>query len=231
VWRIADLWAELMGGLGYARFGAQGGDFGAGVSTALGLEHAARTIGLHLNYIPGSYQPPPEALEAPPLAPEEKRFLEEADAWVSSEGGYSHVQRTKPLSLAYGMHDSPVGLAAWLAEKFHGWSGSGLERRITKDVLLTHITLYWLTETFYSSTRLYVEGRRAPMHFPKGARVRVPCGIAHFPQEAPFPPRSWVERGYDVARWTEMPRGGHFAALEEPELLAEDIRAFFRPLR
>lgn len=231
LFRIADLWARLMAGLGYPRFAAQGGDFGAGVSTCLGLAYPERLVGIHLNYIPGTYRPhlTPDAV----LAEEERRFLEDADRWYEAEGGYSHIQKTKPQTLAYGLNDSPAGLAAWIVEKLRGWSdcGGDVERCFTRDEMLTHVTLYWVTETFHSSTRLYAEGRRAPLHFREGEVVRVPCGVAFFPGEEPFPPRRWIERGYRVARWTDMPRGGHFAAMEEPELLARDLRDFFRPLR
>ena len=229
LFRIADLWAELMAGLGYARFGAQGGDFGAGVSTALGLRHPDRLVGLHLNYIPGSYQP----AEAGNLTAEERQFRQEVDDWYALEGGYAHVQRTRPQTLALGLNDSPAGLAAWIVEKFRDWGdcGGDVERRFSRYELLTNVTLYWMTQTIASSMRLYLEVRKAPLHFQPSQSVRAPCGIARFPKEAPFPPRSWVERGYDVRRWTTMPSGGHFAALEEPALLAEDIRAFFRPLR
>ena len=232
VWRMADLWAELMTGLGYERFGAQGGDFGAGVTTILGLNHPARLRGIHLNYIPGSYQPDISAPSAE-LTEEERQFLREADEWYQLEGGYSHQQRTKPQTIAYGLNDSPVALVAWIVEKFQGWSDCAgeVERRFTKDELLTNVMIYWVTQTIGSSMRLYYEVRQAPLHFQPGQFVSVPCGIAHFPLEAPFPPRGWIERGYNVRHWTDMPRGGHFAAMEEPQLLAEDIRAFFRPLR
>jgi pimeloyl-ACP methyl ester carboxylesterase len=230
--RIAGLWARLMEGIGYRRFGAQGGDWGASVATWLGFTHPENVIGLHLNYIPGSYKPyvGPGARE---LSEWEREFLEEQEGWGQSEGGYGHVQGTKPQTLAYGLNDSPAGLAAWIVEKFRGWGDCGGEvgRRFTKDELLTNVMIYWITETIGSSVRLYRESRTRPLHFKEGERVNVPCGVARFPKEAPFPPRDWVERCYDVRRWTEMPSGGHFAAMEEPELLTEDIRAFFRPLR
>ena len=227
---IAQLWTELMSELGYARFAAQGGDIGASVSTILGLRHAPRMIGIHLNYIPGSYRPD---LAGRPIEPAEEEFLRTAGRWAEEKGAYSHMQRTYPQTAAYGLNDSPAGLAAWILEKFRDWSDCEGDpyRRFTRDELLGNVTLYWMTETISSSFRLYYEGRLAPLHFAEGERVRVPCGIAHFPKEAPFPPRQWVERGYDVRRWTEMPRGGHFAAAEEPELLAEDLRGFFRGLR
>jgi pimeloyl-ACP methyl ester carboxylesterase len=230
--RIAGLWAELMQGLGYRRFGAQGGDWGSSVATCLGLAHPEHVVGIHLNYIPGSYSPY-LGPEAPALTEAEQAFLQARDAWVQTEGGYSQIQRTRPQTLAYGLNDSPVGLAAWIVEKFRAWSdcGGDVERRFTKDELLTNITIYWVTQTIASSARLYYEGRARPLRFQQGQRVQPPCGVARFAFEAPMPPREWVQRSYNLQRWAELPRGGHFAGLEEPELLAEDIRAFFRPLR
>lgn len=232
VFRIADLWRQLMEGLGYSSFGAQGGDWGASVSTCLGLKYPQQIIGLHLNYIPGSFKPYFDA-SSPELSSEERSFLEEQSRWVEAEGGYGQVQRTKPQTLAYGLNDSPLGLAAWIVEKFRDWSDCDgeVERRFTKDELLTNVMIYWLSESIGSSMRLYYEGRLRPLNFKQGERVDPPCGIVKFIKEAPFPPREWVERGYNVQRWTEIPTGGHFAALEEPELLVKDIRAFFGPLR
>ena len=228
--RIAALWTSLMDGLGLPGFGLQGGDWGASVATRLALADPERVVGLHLNYVPGSYAPD---LSAHPLSPAEETFRREQQEWLDLEGGYGHIQGTRPQSLACALNDSPAGLAAWIVEKFRGWSDcdGDVERRFTKDELLANVTLYWVTETIQSSIRLYAEGRTDPLRFAPGQRVRVPCGIARFPREAPFPPREWVERGYDVVHWTEMPRGGHFAAMEEPELLARDVREFFRPLR
>jgi pimeloyl-ACP methyl ester carboxylesterase len=230
--RIAQMWAELMEGLGYARYGCQGGDWGAGVSTRLAMAHPERVAGIHLNYIPGSYRPHVGPGDRP-LSAAEEAFLEERDRWIEEDGAYGHLQGTRPQTLAYGLNDSPAGLAAWIVEKFREWSdcGGDVLRRFDRDDLLANVTLYWLTETIASSARLYLEARRSPLHLAPGERVLPPCGVARFPLEAPSPPREWVERGYHVVRWTEMPRGGHFAAMEEPDLLAEDVRAFFRPLR
>jgi pimeloyl-ACP methyl ester carboxylesterase len=221
-----------MAALGYERFGVQGGDWGAGVSTRLAMAHPERVIGVHLNYIPGSYRPHVGSGDRP-LSEVEEAFLRKRDRWIEMDGGYGHIQGTRPLTLAYGLNDSPAGLAAWIVEKFREWSdGDGdVERRFSKDELLANVTLYWVTETIGSSMRLYFEAGRSPLHLGPGERVRPPCAVARFAREAPMPPREWVERGYDVARWTEFPRGGHFAAMEEPELLAGDLRAFFRPLR
>ena len=229
--RIAQLWTGLMQELGYPRFAAQGGDIGASVTTLLGLRHADRVLGIHLNYIPGSYRPYLEA--GTKLAAVEQKFLDDADRWYAESGAYAHIQRTKPITAAYGPNDSPAALAAWILEKFRDWAdcAGDVETRFTRDELLTNVTLYWMTETIHSSFRLYYEGRKAPLHFNPGERVQVPCAIAHFPKEEPFPPRPWIERGYNIQRWTEMPSGGHFAAAEEPELLARDIREFFRDFR
>ncbi len=229
--RVAELWAGLMGELGYDRFGAQGGDIGAGVSTILGLRHAHRIIGVHLNYLPGSYKPWLEG--APDLAPEEREFGGTVARWFEERGAYAHLQGTRPDTAAYGLNDSPAGLAAWILEKFREWSdcGGDLYRKFNRDDLLTNVTLYWMTKTIGSSFRLYFENRKAPLQFGRGDFVRPPCAFARFPKEISAPPREWVERGYNIQHWVEMPRGGHFAAFEEPELLAQDIREFFRPLR
>jgi pimeloyl-ACP methyl ester carboxylesterase len=230
--RIAQLWRMLMEGLGYPRFGAQGGDIGAGVSMWLARQFPEELIGAHLNYIPGSYKPPLGA-DSPPVAADEQAHLDRVADWAAAEGAYAHLQGTKPQTLAYALTDSPVGLAAWIVEKFRTWSDceGDVERVFGLDALLTDISLYWFGDAVNASLRLYKENRSSPLAFEPGERVTPPLGVAVFPHELPTPPRSWVERAFDVRRWTLMPRGGHFAALEQPELLAEDIRAFFRPLR
>jgi microsomal epoxide hydrolase len=229
--RIAELWADLMSELGYRRFGAQGGDLEAGVSTALGLRHADRLIGVHLNFIPSSCRP---CLEGQPtLTTSEQEFVQGVAGWAEENGAYAHVHRTRPQTLAYGSTDSPAGLAAWILEKFHEWSDcdGDLAQVADLDELLTNVTLYWMTGTIHSSCRLYFENRRVPFQFEPGDYVRIPCGIARFPKEILFPPRAWVDRGYNIQQWTEMPRDGHFAALEQPDLLANDIRTFFHRFR
>lgn len=230
--RIAGLWLKLMEGLGYTDFGAQGGDIGAGVSTWLAHRFPERVRGLHLNYIPGSYRPP-LGEGAPAVTAEEQSFLTEAAAWAATEGAYAHLQATKPQTLAFSLADSPVALAAWIVEKLRAWSdcGGDVERAFTLDAILTNVSLYWFNGTVGASLRLYKENRLHPVHFEAGERVAPPLGVALFPRELPMPPRSWVERCYNVARWTPMPKGGHFAAMEQPNLLAQDIREFFRPLR
>ncbi len=229
--RVADLWLGLMDALDYRRFGLQGGDFGANISSRLAFLHPERVVGLHLNYIPGSYRPYLAPGDA--LSPAEEKFQRDDDAWYDADGAYAHVQRTRPQTLAVAIHDSPAGLCAWIVEKFREWADCGgeVERRFSKDELLANVTLYWVTETFHSSTRLYLESPKRPLRFGPGERITVPVGIARFPLEAPFPPREWIERVYNITHWTDMPRGGHFAAMEEPALLAADLRTFFRSLR
>ena len=229
--RIAALWADLMQGLGYARFGAQGGDWGAMVSTYLGFRHAAHVSGVHLNMVIAF--PPDPANPADGLTQDELIPLMEAQQFLKEETGYQRIQGSKPQTLSYALNDSPAGLAAWIVEKFRTWSdcGGAVERRFSKDELLTNVMLYWVPETANSSCRLYCETMRAAKFPPTDFRVDVPTGCAIFPRELIRPPRAWVERLYNVARWTPMPAGGHFAAMEEPQLLVEDIRAFFRPLR
>ena len=163
-----------------------------------------------------------------------REFLAGQDAWLETDGAYAHIHRTRPLTAAYALHDSPLGLAAWMVEKFRDWAdcGGDLSRRFHPDEILAMVTLYWVTGTIGSSMRLYREASRNPLRLARGERVPVPMGMAVFPAETPAPPpREWAERGYDVRRWEVMARGGHFAAWEEPDLLAAEIRRFFRDLR
>lgn len=229
--RIAALWAKLMTGLGYARFGAQGGDWGSMVSTYLGANHADVVAGIHLNMVVAF--PPDPANPVDGLTQEEVIDIMPMEHWIHEEAGYQRIQGTKPQTLGYGLNDSPAGLAAWIVEKFRAWSdcdGDPLDR-FSWDELLTNIMLYWVPQTATSSARLYYEMMHAGKFPPQGFHVSVPTACAIFPKEMFKPPRAWVERLYDVARWTRFERGGHFAAMEEPELLAEDVRAFFRGMR
>jgi pimeloyl-ACP methyl ester carboxylesterase len=230
--KIAALWTRLMTELGYERFAAQGGDWGSTISTAIGLNHAERVVGIHLNYIAGRFLFG-GTLNATPDDAMSKSYLAALRAWADLEGGYSHIQGTKPQTLAYGLNDSPTGLAAWILEKFRTWSDCNgeVESIFTRDELLTDVMLYWVTETFGSSARLYFESREQPLQLSPANRVQVPVAVAVFPKEIAMPPREMAERGYNIQRWTLMPRGGHFAAMEQPALLAQDIREFFRPLR
>ena len=227
---VAGLWVTLMQQLGYSKFMAQGGDLGAGVSTALALKYPGHLLGIHLNFIPGSYRP--YIAEEKPLTDEETQFLTAVQAWSQAEGSYSHQHSTKPLTLAYGLNDSPVGLCAWIIEKFQRWSDSGgnIETVFTKDALLANVTLYWVTQTIHSSIRIYHENSKAPLHFAKDDYIKTPVAIAYFPKELPLPPQSYVARGFNVQRRTLMPAGGHFAAMEQPALLAADILQFAKSI-
>ena len=230
LWLIGDLWSKLITELGYKKVLVQGGDFGAGISTALALKHPELVLGLHLNYIPGSYFPFLSKTEK--LTEEEILSQENVEDWYSREGAYSHQHRTKPLTLAYALNDSPVGLCAWIVEKFYGWSdcNGDIESVFTKEELLANVSLYWFTETIHSSIRLYNENSKVPLHFSKNDFVRTPVGIARFHKEEPFPPRKFIERGYNIQHWTDIPIGGHFAAMEQPGLLANDILQFAKIL-
>ena len=171
--------------------------------------------------------------ELPPISQEEQAYLDNVADWGATEGAYEHLHGTKPQTLSYALTDSPVGLAAWIVEKFRSWSDctGDVEQTFGFDTLLTDISLYWFSDDINGSLRLYKENRLAPLTFNSGERVAPPLGVALFPRELPMPQRRWVERTFDVRRWTVMRRGGHFAALEQPDLFVEDIRAFFRSLR
>lgn len=229
--KIADVFAGLMQQLGYDKFGAQGGDWGAIITTCLGSQHPARLHGIHLNMVVAF--PPDESNPGEGLNEDEIVRLMEMQRFMREETGYQQIQGTKPQTLGYALNDSPAGLAAWITEKFRTWTdcGGNLESRVSKDELLTNITIYWATQSGPSSIRLYCEAMRSGMFPPRGLRINVPTGCAIFPKELFRPPRKWAEKVYDVRRWTEFPSGGHFAALEEPNALVNDVRAFFRPLR
>jgi pimeloyl-ACP methyl ester carboxylesterase len=223
---VADLWAELMGQLGYPRFGAAGGDVGSHVSRYLALNHADRVVAVHRTDAGLPVHVPAD------LTPEERDWLAGAAAWGATEGAYAAMHRTKPQTAAFGLTDSPVGLAAWIVEKLQSWSdcGGDVESRFTEDEILTNVTIYWLTATIGSSMRMY----RANAAIPPAQlarRVEVPSGFAIFQGDVVRPPRAWLERTANVVRVTEPARGGHFAAFEEPELYAQELREFFRPFR
>jgi microsomal epoxide hydrolase len=226
----AEVFAELMHDvLGYSRFGAQGGDWGAFVASRLGYAHPERLIGIHLNLL--AVRRDAKMLENP--TEEEARFIEELNNWLKEETGYQWIQGTKPQTLAFGLTDSSAGLAAWIVEKFRSWTdcGGNPENALTKDEMLTNITLYWVTGAIGSSFWPYYARMHGPWPIPE-AGVKVPTGYVEFPKEILRPPRSAAERMYkNIRRWTVASRGGHFAALEQPEFLATEIREFFRPLR
>lgn len=229
--QMADCLAMLMTNvLGYSRFGAQGGDWGASVSARIGYAYPKHTAGVHLNLMP--IRRDPAAIASPDL--QEQAYLDALDYWLREETGYSAQQSTRPQTLAYGLTDSPAGLAAWIAEKFRAWSdcGGDLYSVIDRDHLLANISLYWFTGAIGSSFWPYYARAHGSWPIPDGSTVDVPTGYAEFPREIVRPPRSLAARTFtDLQRWTTMPRGGHFAAMEQPALLAEEIRAFFRPLR
>ena len=227
---MADLWHKLMTELGYEKYGVQGGDFGAGVSTAIAMKYPGSVTGIHLNYIPGNYVPVLEENES--FSEEENAYLDSEEEWYMKEGGYSLEQNTKPLTLAYGLNDSPMGLCAWIVEKMFGWAESQgyIGNVFSKDELLSNVTLYWVTETIHSSVRLYNENSKKPLVIGKETFINVPTGIAHFRSEEPFPPRKFIERGYNIQHWSDIPEGGHFPAFEKPELMAADIKSFFSKL-
>ncbi|WP_158891766.1 epoxide hydrolase family protein [Amycolatopsis anabasis] len=230
---IARLWTSLMRDhLGYERFAAAGGDLGSYVTSRLGMHHAENVVGIHIDPIALVERPLVDPAEG---TDEEKAFYAGLLAWVEEEGAYSRFQATKPSTLTFGLNDSPAGLASYIVEKFRAWSdcGGDVERRFGKDQLLTTVTLYWATGTIGSSFLPYYDAKH---HAPADPTfVEVPTAVALWPGDPimsnPFPPRSYAERGFNVRRWTEMPCGGHFYASEEPELLAQDLREFFRPLR
>ena len=223
---IAEIFHKLMTEvLGYHRYAAQGGDWGAGITSRLGEVHGDSLYGIHLNsvFVGG------RGREESELSEEERVFLADMDRFRREESGYQWIQGTKPQTLAYGLNDSPAGLAAWIVEKFRTWSdcGGDVEHRFSKDQLLTNVTIYWVTQTINSSTRLYYESRHHPWRPDPKKRIETPTAAAIFPFEILRPPRRWAEAAFNIQRWTVMPRGGHFAAMEEPKLLADDIRTFF----
>jgi len=228
--RMADIFAALMERLGYDRYGVQGGDWGGIIGRSLAGGYPEHVIGFHTNFILGG--PPPGGDPAAGVTPEETALRADRVEAFAEGSAYQDIQGTKPQTLAYGLNDSPAGLAGWIVEKFHGWTDNegSPEDAISRDDMLTNVTLYWVTRSIDSSVRIYYESRHAPTTRPV-RYVEVPTAGAIFPKEIYFTPRAWAESRYNIVRWTVMPRGGHFAALEEPDLLLDDVRAFFREVR
>jgi pimeloyl-ACP methyl ester carboxylesterase len=238
IFKVNDLWARLMSDvLGYPRFGAHGGDWGSTVTEQLARSHPDSVAAIHLTDVPFGH-----LLQKKPddASPAEKKFFEHNEKWLPKEGSYASIQSTKPHSLAQGLNDSPAGLAAWIVEKFRAWSdcGGDIESRFSKDELLTQLMIYWATESIGTSFLPYYDYANAGAltWMQEGVKKwigssKVPAAFALFPKDISQPPREWAQRFFNVQRWTEMPRGGHFAALEEPHKLAEDIRAWFRLFR
>jgi pimeloyl-ACP methyl ester carboxylesterase len=230
---ISTMWVALMRALGYDRFAAAGCDWGAYVTALLGLDHPDALVGIHMGMLnfraAGTHEP----------TAEEAAYGAHAAAWRRDEIGYSMIQGTKPQSLAYGLTDSPAGLAAWIVEKWRRWSDcdGDVQRLFTRDELLTTIAIYWFTGTINSANRLYYESRHHPVSLAEGERVRPPAGFllervvdGPMPNIGP-PPRRRAEAIYDVQRWTVADQGLHFPAMENPDLYVEELRAFFRPIR
>ena len=228
--RVAGLWAALMEGLGYPRYAAHGNDIGAVISGWLAADHPDRLIALHT--LMPNFPPAVIGADARPPTAAERAFARFQERWEREEGGYSRIQESRPQTLAYGLHDSPAGLAAWLVEKWLAWTGEAGEvaRRFSRDLLLANVTLYWLTGTANSANRSYFERARETRRI--SSRITVPTGVALTTEPIQRPPRELAERSYaDIRRWVDLPRGGHFVAAEAPEVLALELRAFFRPFR
>jgi len=237
IFRVNELWARSMTDkLDYQTFGAHGGDWGSTVTEQLARSHPDSVVAIHLTDVPFGhiFQKPDDPSSA------EKKFFRNNEQWVQKEGAYALIQSTKPQSLAHGLNDSPAGLASWIVEKFRAWSDCNgeIESRFTKDELLTHIMIYWATESKGPSFLPYYDYANASAltWMKEGVKKwtgssRVPAAFALFPKDISQPPREWAERFFNVQRWTEMASGGHFAAMEEPELLVKDIRTWFRTFR
>ena len=230
--RTAAIFVQLMARLGYQRYGAQGGDLGAGISNKMALDDAPHVAGLHLNLCTNGVPPDPANPSAGVPAEELARMRERDAFWTDEQTAYSHMHGTRPQTIGYALNDSPLGLAAWIVEKFRTWCDcdGNPEKGFTKDELLTNLTIYWATQTATSAARFYYDNRHGSAP-PIQQRVEVPTACAVFPKEIRFTPRRWLETRYNLTRFTIMPRGGHFAALEQPEFLVNDVRAFFRDLR
>ena len=222
---MARVFAELMSGLGYERFGCQGGDWGASISTVLGHRYPERVLGIHLNLL---------VVRRDPKLATDPRYRAQLEAFLREETGYQAIQGTKPTTLSFGLTDSPGGLAAWIVEKFRTWSdcGGNPENAISRDEMLANISLYWFTGAIGSSFWPYYARLHSGWPIPEGGTIGVPMGYAEFPKEILSPPRELAEKTYtDIRRWTTMEKGGHFAALEQPQALADDVIAFFGTLR
>ena len=227
--RIAHAFIELMDRLGYPRYGAQGGDWGAQIATRIATLDPEHCAGLHLNMPIAA--PPPEPV---PLTDEEQADLATMAHFQRTEAAYAQLQGSKPQTLGMALNDSPAGLLAWIIEKFRTWSDcdGDPENVFTRDQLITNVMLYWVTQTITSSARLYWETMHSGVLREPPEFVHCPTGVARYPKEEVLRfPRAWVEQRYNVTHWAVMPRGGHFAAMEQPELFVDDLRTFFRTVR
>jgi hypothetical protein len=220
--RVAYAWTVVMERLGYARYGVHGGDLGAGISRRVGRLAPGAVAGIHVNYLP---TPPIDTTED--LPPADTARLAAYQAWSAEYGAYEHLQRTRPQSLSYGLTDSPTGLLAWITERFHDWTDPHLHR-ISDDILLADVSLYWLTGTAGSAAQYYLANAAGP---PVTGRGTVPTGVSCFPHEIVLPVRTLADRIENITWWRDHHQGGHFPALEVPQTLCDDLRDFFRPLR
>jgi pimeloyl-ACP methyl ester carboxylesterase len=237
IFGVHQLWHDLMTDvLGYERYGAHGGDWGSTITEQIARSHSKFVIGIHLTDVPfwHSVRPPADP------TPAEKKYLDDVAQFQMKEGAYAMIQGRRPQTLADGLNDSPIGLAAWLTEKFQRWSdcGADLDSCYTKDQLLTNVMVYWVNGNVGESFTPYFDvlNAGAPRWIAEAVKQKlgsddVPAAFAMFPKDLSHPPQEWADRFFNVRRWTEFPRGGHFAALEQPAALAADIREFFRPLR
>ena len=227
---IADLWIKLMTkNLGYEKFGALGGDVGSGVTRYLAYKYPEHLIGIHLTDA-GIRRDIVFSNNNENLSTEEIQYKQSALKWISTEGAYMSIQSTKPQTLSYGLSDSPVGLSAWILEKFYTWGdcNGNLEKRFSKDELLNNIMIYWLTNSIGTSNHLYYENTHS---LPKIGKIIVPTGLALFSKDVLIPPKKWVESNLNVVHWTDIPEGGHFTAMEVPDLFADDVIKFYHNLR
>ncbi len=232
--RPAQVWAEdvfhrlMTGHLGHGRYLASGTDIGAGVATRLALKHPDSVRGIHISAVADPVPTP----ASPPMSPAEIAFKTRAAQWEAEEGAYEHLHYTRPQTLAFALADSPVGLASWIVEKFHGWSdhGNDLLRVFPADMLLDTLMVYWATGTIGSSMRSYHEHSRFRPKLGPDDRVAVPTALCLWPKDLAAPPREWAERLYDVRQYTIQAQGGHFPAWEAPEAYAQDLRSFARSL-
>ncbi len=235
---IADLWHRLMTEiLGYDKYAAQAGDWGSFVTSRLALQHADSLLGIHLTMLP--LRPSLKHSSQPPVSEEEGRWIKEMQAWWRQEEGYRSIQSTKPMALAFALTDSPAGLAGWLADKYYRLGDTdksdtmeGVIARFPFDTILTQFSIYWFTGTINSANTLYKAGpAEGSGALRPGEKVTVPTAYSEYPIDVlPVTPRSWAERGYNIVRWRIMEKGGHFAAMEEPELFADDVRDAFREM-
>jgi pimeloyl-ACP methyl ester carboxylesterase len=227
--RMAAAMASVMQTLGYERYGVHGGDWGATTANYLGVGVPDQLLGIHLTMVAAV---PPDGFDFATLTPDEQRMVAESAAFFEQEAGYQQIQGTRPQTVAYGLNDSPAGLAGWIVEKFRAWSDcdGDVESAISRDDMLNDITVYWLTQTANSAARIYYEAMHGGEYVPLAQRIEVPTGCALFPKETVRAPRAWADAAWNIRRWTPMQKGGHFPALEQPQALVDDIRAFYREL-